>query len=145
VTPAEVIAAWEAAYRATEYRVELPQGALVLRVGVHDPEQDGRLRDEAGVQAGWAIITPCNPESRPLPPGENAELLEQLDEIVAGLNLRSISSRNHDPQAQWHDEPGILICDPPPGLAEELGRHFRQNAILAARLGEAPQLVWLVE
>lgn len=142
--PAETIAAWAAAYRAAEYRVELPAGDLVLRVDRHDPEQDRRLREEAGVRADWAILTPSNPGSQPLSAEDNAALLEQLVEIVAGLSLRTISTRNHDPAGAWPDEPGVLICDPPPGFAEELGKHFRQNAILAARLGEAPQLVWLI-
>jgi hypothetical protein len=143
VTLEDLRKTWEAAYRATEYRVELPAGDLVLRVDRHEPEQDRRLREEAGVRSRWAIVTACNPSSRKLPPEHNAALLEQLGEIVAGLSLHTIGSRNHDPSGVWPDEPGVLICDPPPGFAEELGRRFRQNAILLAMLGEAPQLVWL--
>jgi hypothetical protein len=145
VTAEELRAAWQAAYRAAEYRVELPAGDLVLRVDVHGPQQDRRLREEAGVRSHWAILTPCNPGSQQLPPGDNAALLEQLEEIVAASSLRTIRSRNHDPSGAWPDEPGGLICDPPPGFAAELGKRFRQNAILAGRLGEAPQLVWLID
>lgn len=143
MTPEQIRRTWEAAYRATEYRVELPQGEMVLRVAVHEPEQDRRLREEAGVRTGWAIVTPCNPQSRALPPAANAALLQQLEQLARDLGLRTAASRNRDPRGAWPDEPGLLLCDPPPGLAEELGRRFRQHAILAARLGEAPRLVWL--
>lgn len=143
--PAETLAAWEAAYRQAEYRVELPGGELVLKVGAHDATGDRRLREEAGVQSHWAIVTPCNPDSRRLPDEDNARRLARLAAMVADRHLRGVGSVNRDPAGQWPDEPGVLLCDPPPGCAEELGRHFRQNAILAAALGEAPRLVWLID
>ncbi|WP_029923363.1 DUF3293 domain-containing protein [Nevskia soli] len=141
--PAEIRANWEAAYRRTEYRVELQAGDLVLRVDSHQAADDERLRRESGVQTDWAIVTPCNPGSQPCGEAENTRLLEELNEIVQHLDLHCASSINRDPQAQWPDEPGFLLCDPPPGFAEELGRHFRQNAILVGTLGEAPRLLWL--
>jgi hypothetical protein len=64
--------------------------------------------------------------------------------IIDSLGLHHAASLNRDPSGRWPDEPGLLLCDPPPGFAEELGRRFGQNAILAARLGEAPQLIWLL-
>ena len=141
--PATTRAAWDAAYRRTEYRVELPAGDLLLRVDAYQPCDDLRLREEAGVQAAWAIVTACNPGSEDCGKEENARLQEELAEIVSGLSLRAVSSVNRDPQAAWPDEPGFLLCDPPPGFAEELGRRFRQNAILAGTVGQAPRLVWL--
>ena len=123
----------------------LPQGELVLKVDQHDAADERRLRDEAAVQGHWAIVTPCNPDSQLLSSEENAELLAQLAKIVEGLSLACISSVNRDPSGQWPDEPGILLCDPPPGVAEKLGRHFRQNAILAGTLDQAPHLVWLID
>lgn len=134
---------WEAAYRRAEYHVRLPQGDLVLRVGRGDAVADERLRREAGVVDHWAVVTPCNPRSQPHTAPANAALLEELAEIVEDLFLRCIPSVNTDPLGEWPDEPSVLLCDPPASLAEELGRHFRQNAILAGRLGEAPCLVWL--
>lgn len=139
------LVAWEAAYARTEYRVELRRGELVLRLGLCDPADGKRLRDEAAVNSDWAIVTPCNPGSRRLSAKENARLLEQLVEIVEGLGQAFAGSVNRDPSGQWPDEPGVLLCDPPPGFAEELGRRFNQNAILAGRIGEAPRLVWLID
>lgn len=141
--PAELRAAWEVAYRRTEYLVDLPAGELVLRVDLHRQHDDERLHQEAGVKTGWAIVTACNPGSQACGEEENGRLQEELTEIVQQLDLRCINSVNRDPQADWPDEPGYLLCDPPAGFAEELGRHLRQNAILVGKLGEAPQLLWL--
>ncbi len=47
MTPAELRAGWEAAYRRTEYRVELPDGELMLRAGQADALADTRLRQES--------------------------------------------------------------------------------------------------
>lgn len=134
--------AWEDAYRRTQYHVLLARGDLVLRIGVRHAD-DARLREEAGVREHWAIVTPCNPLSQRLAEKDNAALLAQFKQAIAELELRAIVSANHDPSGQWPDEPGLLLCDPPPGVAEELGRRYRQNAIVTGKLGEAPRLVWL--
>lgn len=139
----EVRSALEAAYRAAEYRVHLPGVILVLRVDQHDVAVDQRLRLEAGVRHGWAVITPCNPGSQRLSDVVNAARLKELGALLGQRRVHGIASSNHDPSGRWPDEPGFLLCDPPAGFAEQLGRHYGQNAILCARLGEAPRLVWL--
>lgn len=134
----------EAAYRLTEYRVPVrDQCELALRVDVPDASADRQLREYCGVRRRWAILTPCNPGSRILDEAANAQRLRQCAAALERRGLRHCPARNHDPQGLWPDEPGFLICDPPPHAAEDLGREFGQNAILAGTLGEAPRLVWL--
>jgi hypothetical protein len=134
---------WGAAYRNAEYRVLLAAGELVLRVGVHRTEDDARLREECGVRERWAVLTPCNPGSRVLGAGDNRRRLSQLAAILHGQQVRHHHAVNCDPAGRWPDEPGFLLCDPLPGLAESLGRGYAQNAILSARLGAAAELCWL--
>jgi hypothetical protein len=138
-----VRASLEAAYRGTDYCVKLAAGELRLKVDRQIEDDERRLREEAGVKSHWAIVTPCNPGSQALSVQTNQERLEQLDAILEEQGVRRIASVNRDPQKEWPDEPGFLLCDPPPGLAEQLGRRFRQNAMLIGKLGEAPQLLWL--
>jgi len=145
VIPASVRTAWEAAYRQADYCVLLPAGELVLRVDRHLQTDDQRLREGAGVVSHWAMITPCNPGSQMLSAKENRQRLDEFSRILQELHIRSISSVNRNPQVKWQDEPGFLLCDPPPNLAEQLGRRFRQNAILVGRLADAPQLLWLID
>jgi hypothetical protein len=134
----------DAVYRATEYRVPLPdRNDLVLRVDCHDAAADRVLRECCGVQYHWVILTPCNPASQRLDEAANMQRLRECEATLDRLGLRHYRARNHDPAGTWPDEPGFLLCDSPAGVAEELGRRFGQNAVLAAALDSAPRLVWL--
>jgi hypothetical protein len=123
--------------------VHLSGGELVLHIGEQQAETARRLREEAQVAQSWAIVTPCNPASAVLDPGQNAARLEQLKRQLQLLEQRCIPSVNRDPDGGWPDEAGFLLCDPPPGTAESLGRHFGQNAIVVGELDSPPRLVWL--
>jgi hypothetical protein len=142
---AVVRADWETAYRNADYRVQLPLDELLLKVDRHRPNDDLRLRQEAGIRSHWAIVTPCNPGSRAQSAAANQARSEELAGMLQALAIPCFKSINRDPQEQWPDEPGFLLCDPPPGLAENLGRRFEQNAILCGNLGEAPRLLWLID
>ena len=137
------LADWGAAYRNAEYRVRLPAGELVLRVAQYREAEERRLRQECGVERHWAVVTPCNPGSRILGGEANQRRLQELAAILRSRHVRHHEAVNCDPGGRWPDEPGYLLCDPLPGFAEELGRLFAQNAILAGELGKAPELVWL--
>lgn len=132
-----------AAYARTRYTVLLPRGELILRLGAADAAADRRLRAEAGVQACWAIVTPCNPRSEIAPEQANAAALRALEEAVERAAQAHVPAVNRDPDRRWPDEPGLLLCDPPAGLAEALGRRFGQHAIVAGKLGGQAELLWV--
>lgn len=133
----------EAAYRRAHYCVRLPHGELCLHIGVPDAMADRRLREEAGVCAHWAIVTPCNPGSQILTAQENATRLARLATSLDEARIRVLHSRNRDPQGVWPEEEGFFLCDPPAGEAQALGHDFGQNAIVVGALGQPPRLVWL--
>jgi hypothetical protein len=135
----------EAAYRNTDYCVRLSSGDLLLKVDRHSESDNRRLRTEAGIASHWAIVTACNPQSRALSAETNRKRQDEFQAVLQTLAIRHVSSVNRDPQGRWPDEPGFLLCDPAPGEAEQLGRRFEQNALLCARLGQAPQLLWLID
>jgi hypothetical protein len=141
--PKPPVERYEKAYRAAEYRIMPGNAAFTLRVDQADPQADRQLRDLCGVQHNWAILTPCNPRSEIAREELNLLYHNEMRELLEAGTARWLPALNHDPSGHWPDEPGFLLCDPPPGLAEQLARQFHQNAIVAARLGEAPQLVWL--
>lgn len=133
------------AYRRTLYCVLLDAGEIVLRIDHHDAETDLRLCLTCGIHRNWSIVTPCNPRSQPLTGAGNAQRLKTLYAELALQRLRWVATLNRDPAGHWPDEPGVLLCDQTPGLAEALGRRFGQNAIVDGRPGAAPRLVWLRE
>jgi hypothetical protein len=130
------------AYARAEYRVRLKDGELVLRVGRVDALADARLK-ASGVCDRWAVLTPCNPRSQPTSPAFNQQYLDELRRALDTALVAYFDAVNRDPGGNWPDEPGFLLCDPAAGLAEDLGRRFRQNALLVGALGQSPNLFWL--
>lgn len=135
--------ALDRAYRAALYLVQLPRGPLTLRVGPPDAAAAARLAAECDCRHGWALMTPCNPWSEALDDHENKRLFSTLKGELAAIRQAWQPTLHRDPDGKWRDEPGCLLLDPPPGLAIELGRRYRQNAVVTARLGDASRLIWL--
>lgn len=136
-------ASLDRAYRATLYRVRLPGAELTLRIGVRDAVSEKRLAQFAGCRRHWALVTPCNPHSRRLMDWQNRLRHAGMEAGLRASGLVYYPSLHDDPAGQWPDEAGFLLVDSPHGLARALGRQYGQNAIVAARLGEAPRLVYL--
>ncbi|HEY0974794.1 MAG TPA: DUF3293 domain-containing protein [Solimonas sp.] len=135
-------AAWEGAYRAAIYRVLLHDGALDLRIGLADPAADDRLWSVLHARH-WALVTACNPRSRPLDDDENRQRQMELQQALATHRQPWHDAVHVDPAGQWPDEPSCLLIDPPLELPETLGRQFDQHAIVRGAQGAAPQLIWL--
>ncbi len=131
------------AYCRTHYQVLIESEVIVLRIDQYETAADRRLCSGCDIRHGWSIVTPCNPYSQPLSEVDNARRLQALHLELRGLSLRWMPSLNRGPAGEWPDEPGVLLCDPPAGVAERLGRNYRQNAIVSGEPGAAPHLVWL--
>lgn len=132
-----------AAYKKTCYRVYLADRDVELRIDHYDPDAEALIRKDTGCKNGWAIITPCNPRSEIAREHLNLFYFNNLRyelEHKVGVWFKAL---NHDPDGEWPDEPGFFLVDPDLRFVVDLGRQCGQNAIVAARLGEAPRLVWL--
>ncbi|HUP92864.1 MAG TPA: DUF3293 domain-containing protein [Solimonas sp.] len=134
--------ALEAAYRRTRYVVLLPRFELVLSIDVHDPAADRRLALEAGCRAAWAMITPCNPFSVVASEEANRRALDEMRVELDACPARWLASVSRDPLGEWPDEPGYFLVDPDLAWVVELGRRYRQNAVVTGRLGGAPRLIF---
>ncbi len=132
----------DAAYRASHYKIE-SEIDLILKVDIADAAIDAKLRERGGVRESWALLSACNPASIPLSVEENGQRHAALIAAVNAAGLRHLPAIANDPDREWPDEPGLLLCDPPPGFAEQLGRDFGQNAVLIGTLGAAVELRWL--
>lgn len=135
--------AFEPAYRRAHYQVLLEEGEATLAIGQYDAAVEQQLRDTFDLQRHWVILTPCNPRSV-----QSREELNNfyLDELRFALDSRSGTwgkAINVDPRGEWPDEPGFFVVDPDLGWIMDLGRRFGQNALVHARLGQAPRLIWL--
>ena len=132
-----------AAYRMARYTVDFEPTPLDLAIGHADADADARLHREAGVTSHWALVTACNPRGEAGDAAANAKRIAKLRQRVDAAGVRRLPGAGHDPERIWPSEASELLVDPPPGLAEALGREFAQKAIVSGRLGQAPSLVWL--
>lgn len=136
---------WEQAYTAAEYLVLLEDSTLRFAVGQYDAESERKLVAATGVSREWFLITPCNPRSELAREELN---LFYFNELRYQLEVRSgewYKALNHDPKGKWPDEPGFLVVDANRSWIVDLGRRFYQNALITAKLGDAPRLLWLAD
>jgi putative PIN family toxin of toxin-antitoxin system len=123
-----------AAYEAADYVVH---GGFTLKIGRRSAPLDALLEAHGATDA--AFVTAANPRGEKLGDEENRAALEALE---ASLGYPFYRGEGRDAQGTWA-EPSLLVVGMPRGDAEALGRAWRQNAIVHAKKGAAPQLVML--
>ncbi len=133
----------DAAYRAADYFVSSAGANFRLRIGTHDPLVDFSLVAHLGVKENWTMLTACNPASQPLSEAENQARMKSLWTELEQAGIKHSATHSQDPDGEWPNEIGVLLCDPPPGFSQELGRRHGQNAIVRGQIGAAPELLWL--
>lgn len=130
------------AYLRTTYFVDHPSGAIALRVGANNTQLDALLR--AADYETWAFVSACNPRSRPLAAGENAQRHEALLARVRQLGLPFFPGRGVADDGGWL-EASLLIMGVAPADAVALGNAFGQNAVVVGRVGDVAELRWCTQ
>jgi hypothetical protein len=130
----------EAAYLATDYWVEdAPNGPFAIRVGEMNADLQELLLEEVAVE--WVYLTACNPGSTPLTDDENELRTNHLRKDLDATGLRFYQGVAIAPDGNWRER-SFLVLDFPTTDALKLANRFRQNAIVAGRIGEPARLEW---
>jgi hypothetical protein len=131
----------DAAYRATAYVVQGPEGRFTIRVDeVTTPLDDLLVRHGSRC---WAFVTAHNPGSTLLSADENRGRTAELERLVAAAGYPTYPGEAVADDGAWPTEPSLLIVGLSADDAAALARHFGQHAILAGTIGAAAQLVWI--
>jgi hypothetical protein len=128
------------AYENADY-VILTKPALILKIGEHSPRLDELLVANGAATA--AFVTPANPLGERQPAAENHAAMATLEDLIAAAGYPFYPGEGRDPDGRWPAEPSFLIVGIYRSNAEALGRLFKQNAIVFAVMGKAPELVLL--
>lgn len=133
----------DAAYRATTYRVFLPEGVVELRIDSVSSDFAAWLKAK-GVNT-WAIVTAANPGSQQISIRENAEHQAKLEcELLeAGFEPFVVEAVADD--GQWPVEESCLVPGIDPSKVIALARQFGQNAVLLGESDGVPRLAWTEE
>jgi hypothetical protein len=129
-----------AAFHATHYRVDGPNGPFVLRIGKHSPEL--QRWHELYDATSSAYLTAWNPLGEIVPPETNARHQQALQRDLAALGVPVLSGEGKDLDSGWAEQSLLTI-----GLSRvqaiALGKRYRQLAFLFAGQDAIPQLVLL--
>ena len=130
-----------AAYMATRYEVETPDGLIVLRIGARSAALAALL--ERSARSCATYITAWNPGS----------IMQDVEcnELAHGRLVREIESRGYpfhggfgrDPNNVWVAERSVLVLGMSFEESCDIGRRFGQAAIVVAGETATPALVWL--
>lgn len=134
-------AALDAAFRATIYRVEMPEGRFDLRIGVACPAFDDGLRAR-GI-GRWGVITACNPGAVRLSDELNRLRQGQLCGRLKHLGRDFYAACNFDPEGGWPAEPGCLVLEIGQEPLRLLALEFLQLAVVCGESGSPPRLLWV--
>ena len=146
-------AALEAAFRATTYRVTVPDGIFCLRIGVAHSAfdtfllhqvapvlpRDEQQREKTGVC--WGIVTAYNPGSL-RSEDDNRSAQARLYARIVASGWPFLAACNLADDSSWPAEPSYLVFADSAQISS-LGHEFGQLAVVCGRTGAAPQLIWL--
>ena len=130
-----------AAYSATDYRVIATDAPFVLRIDQRSDEL-ARLFVLAG-QQGATFITAENPFSQTATEEENAANQARLKKELVALDATVLEGAGEGKDSEWPAEASFLAIGLSRAQACELGRKYRQNAIVWIDANAIPELVLL--
>jgi hypothetical protein len=129
-----------AAFHATHYRVDDPNGLFVLRIGERSTELQ-RLHESHGAVSS-AYLTAWNPLGEIVPFETNAQNQQALQRDLAELGVHVLPGEGRDPESGWAEQ-SVLAISLSREHALALGNRYRQLAIVFANQDAIPRLVLL--
>lgn len=125
------------AYKETSFNVYEPM--LTIKVEEINKELDRLLKVNNCVE--WAYITAWNPYSEITDAKLNELNNDQLRNDLIGYSVFDGEGVGSDPS--WEPEKSYLILGITLDDAILIGKKYRQNAIVAGKINEPAQLIWI--
>ena len=129
-----------AAFLAAHYHVYAPTGALILRIGRHNP-QLASLMQHCGVST-LSILTAYNPDAQKVDEKINETAQNALENHLRERGILYLTGKNVDPTGAGPAEPTYVVFGLDLDQAHELARQLRQVAFVTADAHATPKLVW---
>lgn len=133
---------WLQSYLDTAYRVYLPTATECVLIDRRAPALDHWM-DEHNERCA-AIVTACNPHSRPLGPFGNRRAQRALLDVLRAHGHAILPGCNRAIDGDWPDEPSFAIAGLSRGGARRLGARYKQNAVVWLPRGGRAELLWVL-
>ncbi len=89
------------------------------------------------------FITANNPNGQRIDEQENEARMRELETLIQKKQLPYYFGQGRDPKGAWIEK-SLLVVGIELGEADQLARHFEQNAIVWLQRGLAPALRWYI-
>lgn len=89
------------------------------------------------------FITACNPNGQRIDEQENEARMKELETLIQEKQLPYYFGQGGDPKGAWIEK-SLLVVGIELVEADQLARHFEQNAIVWLQRGLAPALRWYI-
>ena len=89
------------------------------------------------------FITASNPNGQRIDEKENEARMKELETFIQEKQLPYYFGQGGDPKGAWIEK-SLLVVGIELGEADQLARHFEQNAIVWFQRGSAPSLRWYI-
>lgn len=117
-----------AAYRATDYVVDAPDGEIVLRIDAASDTLTALMRTLRAPTA--AVLTAHNPWSRPTAADENDAAQRALEAELSERAISMLPASARDASGQWPAESSVIAFGLSRESATALARRYGQNAFV---------------
>lgn len=130
-----------AAYLATDYVIRHRKGEIRLRISEKNPAADCLLHRFKARSA--VFVTAWNPLSQSRSPQWNSMAHYKLLIWLRQSRIRFLEGEGRSRSGEWPAEQSVLAFGLNQRRAAQLGRRFRQNAVVMLERGRAPRLLCL--
>ena len=89
------------------------------------------------------FITASNPNGQSIDKKENQSRMKELETLIIEKQLPYYFGQGGDPKGTWIEK-SLLVVGIELPEADQLARHFEQNAIVWFQRGSAPTLRWYI-
>ncbi len=135
--------ALRAAWLRTEYRVQMRDDSLLLRIDRHNAALADLMRRHAVACA--AYISADNPRSQIVPDRDNRAARQRLSTRLRAGGWRWLPGLGIDPNGAHPGEHSVLVLGIAEADALAIGREFGQDAILLVAGDAVPRLALCAE
>jgi len=129
----------EEAYRTTNYTVNVESKKFTINIGLENPEWLQFLKFQN--QTFYFYITAWNPFSEVTSSEKNEEANKKLKERLLSLDLLVYDGVGYSLDMNWHED-SFCALGGNREIAYQLGKEFKQNAIVIGNIGEVAELLY---
>lgn len=133
-------------YQMAHYSVVVPNvSGRDLELGFRIDESNQQIEEllTKHERSSACFITASNPNGQRIDEQENDARMRELETLIQEKQLPYYFGQGGDPKGAWIEK-SLLVVGIELVEADQLARHFEQNAIVWLQRGTAPALRWYI-